>query len=59
MRWLVVATLAFVGWTLLAAIEANLALSPRLDLPAWHIWAFALLVLAMVGWLLWRFWMPR
>lgn len=54
-RWFLVVTLAFLVLTFIAVFEANLVVPPRLSLPVWFIGGFAVLVVAMIARVFWRF----
>lgn len=54
-RWFLVVTLAFLVWTLMAVLDANLVVPPRLSLPGWFIGGFAVLAAAIISRVFWRF----
>lgn len=54
-RWFLVVALLFLVVTLMAVLDANLALQPKLALPGWFIGGFAVLAVAMITAVFWRF----
>ena len=60
MRWFLVIVLAFLVFVITAALKANLTPAPHLDLDlSLLLPVFLAAMLTMIGWLYWRFRLPK